>query len=81
MDQTERKTARAILAVFKEKDLRSGGFINFADFGTPLRWEGGNVKHENQRLALQFLVEHEYVTEGNSGLTLTEKGQEALKKL
>ena len=81
MDPSEQKAARAILNVFREKNLRSGGFVNFSDFGKALRWEAGYVKHENQRNALRFLVEHEYVTEANAGLTLTEKGQEAVKKL
>jgi len=81
MDPTQRKMAKAILDVFKQKDLRAGGFVNFSDFGKALHWEAGHIKHESQRDALAFLVEHGYVTEQNSGIALTEKGQDALTKL
>ena len=81
MDSTQRKMAKAILDVFRQKNLRSGGFVNFTDFGKALHWEGGNIKHDMQREAVDFLVEHGYVTEANSGLALTEKGEDALKKL
>jgi hypothetical protein len=80
MDESVKKAARAILLVFKNKP-GSGGFIHFEEFGKALRWEAGYVKHENQREALRFLVENRYVSEMNTGLELTEKGAESLKKL
>jgi hypothetical protein len=81
MDPSTQKAARAILLVFREKELRAGDFVNFADFGKVLRWEAGYVKHENQREALRYLVEHAYVIELNSGLELTHKGQKVLNSL
>ena len=81
MDPTQRKMAMAILGAFKQRGLRSGGFINFAEFGKALHWEAGYIKHDAQREAMYYLIEHGYVTEANSGLTLTEKGEAALKKL
>lgn len=81
MEETEKKAARAILRVFRDKDLGEGGFVHFDDFGKVLRWEAGYIKHENQRNALRFLVENNYVNELNAGLELTEKGEKAVKKL
>jgi len=81
MQETEKKAARAILHVFKEKNLKAGGFIHFEEFGKSLRWEAGYVKHENQRNALWFLVENGYVVELNAGLELTDKGEKALTKM
>lgn len=81
MDETDKKAARAILSVFKQKNLGAGGFVHFDDFGKVLRWEAGFVKHENQRNALRFLVENNYVIEMNAGLELTGKGADSLKKI
>lgn len=81
MDETDKKAARAILRVFWDRGLGEGGFVHFDDFGKTLRWEAGYVKHENQRNALRFLVENQYVNELNAGLELTGKGAKALKKL
>ncbi len=81
MQETDKKAARAILAAFKARDLGSGGFVHFEEFGKVLRWEAGFVKHENQRNALRFLVENGYVVEMNAGLELTTKGAEVLKKI
>jgi hypothetical protein len=81
MEETEKKAARAILRVFREKELGEGGFVHFDDFGKALRWEAGYIKHENQRNALRFLVENNYVNELNAGLELTAKGAKAVKKL
>lgn len=74
MDPTIKKSARSILAVFHAKRLGTGDFLNFSEFGKALRWEAGYVKHENQRLGLQYLVERGYVVETNTGLELTSKG-------
>ena len=81
MNETDKKAARAILAVFKQKRLGEGGFVHFDEFGKALRWEAGFVKHENQRNALRFLVENNYVVEMNAGLELTGKGADSLKKI
>jgi hypothetical protein len=81
MDESDKKAARAILAVFKTRNLSAGGFVHFDDFGKVLRWEAGYVKHENQRNALRFLVENDYVVELNAGLELTAKGEKSLKKM
>ena len=81
MDPAVKKAARAILVVFHERDVGAGGFVNYADFGKPLRWEAGFVKHELQREALRFLVDSGYVVELNSGLELTAKGARTLEKL
>jgi hypothetical protein len=81
MNETDKKAARAILGVFKQKNLGAGGFIHFDEFGKVLRWEAGYVKHENQRNALRFLVENGYLTEMNAGLELTRKGADSLKKI
>jgi hypothetical protein len=81
MQETEKKAARAILRVFRDRGLRAGGFVHFDEFGKSLRWEAGHVKHENQRNALRYLVEKEYVVELYAGLELTEKGEKSLAKL
>jgi hypothetical protein len=81
MEETDKKAARSILRVFQDKGLGEGGFVHFDDFGKALRWEAGYIKHENQRNALRFLVQNNYVNELNAGLELTEKGAKALKKL
>jgi hypothetical protein len=81
MDETDKKAARAILGVFKRKNLGAGGFVHFDEFGKVLRWEAGYVKHENQRNALRFLVENGYLIEMNAGLELTRKGADSLKKI
>jgi len=81
MDATEKKAAFAILRVFKERGVGEGGFVHFDDFGKVLRMEAGFVKHENQRVALQYLKDYGYVDELNTGLELTEKGAAALEKL
>ena len=81
MDETEKKAARAILRVFRDKGARTGEILHFDDFGKVLRWEAGYVKHENQRNALRYLVENGFVDETHAGLELTEKGANALKKL
>jgi hypothetical protein len=81
MDGSEKKAARAILAAFKKRGLRSGGFLNFNEFGTALHWEAGHIKHDNQRNALRYLVERGFVMEVNSGLELTDKGAKSLEKL
>lgn len=81
MDPSVRKAARAIMLVFKNAQTRAGGFVNYAEFGSALRWEAGYIKHDNQREALAELVERGYVNELNSGLELTEKGARSLEKL
>jgi thioredoxin-related protein len=81
MDETVKKSARAILSVFKTKNLGAGGFVHFDEFGKTLRWEAGYVKHDNQREALRYLVENGYLLEMNAGLELTRKGADSLKKL
>lgn len=81
MDETEKKAARAILAVFRRKGTRAGGFLHFDEFGKALKWEAGYMKHDNQRHALLFLVENGYVSQLEAGLELTEKGAAALSKL
>ena len=81
MEEMDKKAARAILAVFKTRNLTAGGFVHFDEFGKVLRWEAGYVKHENQKNALRYLVENNYVSELNAGLELTTKGEDALKKL
>lgn len=81
MDETDKKAARAILRVFKDRGLGEGAFVHFDDFGKALRWEAGYIKHENQRNALRYLVENAYVNELNAGLELTGKGAKALQKL
>ena len=81
MEEMDKKAARAILTVFKTRNLAAGGFVHFDEFGKVLRWEAGYVKHENQKNALRFLVENNYVSELNAGLELTTKGEDALKKL
>jgi hypothetical protein len=81
VDATEKKAAFAILRVFKERGVGEGGFMHFDDFGKVLRMEAGHVKHENQRVALQYLKDFGYVDELNTGLELTAKGAAALEKL
>ena len=81
MDETDKRAARAILTVFKNRNIGAGGFVHFDDFGKVLRWEAGFVRHENQRNALRFLVENNYVVEMNAGLELTAKGADVLNKL
>ena len=78
MDPSVKKAARSIMQVFKDRQVRAAGFVNFNDFGKALRWEAGYAKHENQREALRALVEGGYVRELNSGLELTEKGQKVV---
>ena len=81
MDPTIKKAAAAILRVFKQKNLRATGFINFNDFGSALRYEGGYAKHDNQRAALEYLLDGGFVVQMNSGLELTEKGVNVIDKL
>ena len=81
MDPTIRKAAIAILRVFKQKNVGSGGFLHYTEFGKVLRWEGGQLKHEMQREALWYLRDNGFVNEGDAGLELTDKGQAALKNV
>jgi hypothetical protein len=81
MDESVKKAARAILVVFRDKGLGAGDLVHFADFGKALKWDAGFVKHENQQLALQYLVKYGYVNETQAGLELTRKGADAMKSV
>ena len=81
MDDSQKRAARAILVVFRDRDVGAGGFLHFDEFGKALKVEAGYVKHENQREALNYLKEKGYVNERDAGLELTDKGAASLAKL
>jgi hypothetical protein len=78
MDSSVKKAALAIMRVFRDKQIETGGVVGYAEFGSALKWEAGAVKHDNQREALRYLVERGFVNETNAGLELTRKGEETL---
>lgn len=81
MNDQEKKAAKAILRVFKQRKLDAGDVIQFGDFGGVLHWEAGFMKHEFQRNAMQELIERGFVIETNAGLELTAKGAASLEKV
>ena len=69
------ETARAILAVFRDRRLRAGDFIDFTDFGEAIVWQDGFVRDEAVREALTRLRSDGLVIEASAGLQLTAKGE------
>lgn len=70
--------AQAILDVFRDHDLRSGGTIDWPDFGDAIVWESGFVRDEPVREAIRWLTDNGYIDEFNAAAGLTVKGDEYL---
>jgi hypothetical protein len=67
--------ARRVLAVFRDRGVHVGDFIDFIDFDDAIVWEDGRIRDESVRDALIFLIDNEYLVELNAGLELTAKGE------
>lgn len=70
---------RSILTVFRSRGTSAGDFIHFTDFGEAIVWKDGLIRDESVRLALQSLLDQEYVVELNTGLELTEGGERVVR--
>jgi len=70
--------AERILAVFRRRGIRAGGFVDFSDFGEAIPWKDGFIRDEPVRQAFATLVDERYVVEMSAGLQLTEVGDKHL---
>jgi hypothetical protein len=67
-----------ILNCFRERGLREGGFVRFAEFGDAIIWERGFVREEDVRQAWAYLTSNDYVIEFDNALQLTKRGEQYL---
>ena len=74
------KEAEQILETFRVRGVRAGGFIHPAEFGDAIVWEGGFVKDEAIREALETLFGEGYLIELNAGFELTAQGDSYIYK-
>ena len=75
-----RSESIAILQVFLDKGCAEGDIIHFTDFGSAILWADGQISEEGIRSGLQELVEGKYVNEYLTGLGITAKGLNEVKK-
>jgi len=70
--------AQQILDVFRSRQLREGGFVDWTDFGSAIVWTSGFIEDEDIRAGLRELIDDGYVIEANAGLILSRKGERTI---